>query len=218
MSPLFLIPLIYLASALQTLQAPQWQIAGVGPDLIALTGFTWLALSKNRYSFAIVALVGLAADFNSPAPLGLSLAVYAIVAYLLTRLRSRIHLDHFAGQLGVIFLGSRGHLPGAKCYVANPSAIRAALADAFAAVVISRFLHCRPGDPDSDAGRLAANSVSHDRVGRRLTTPRSPLPFPASHLRSQSLNRRLRWLFAAFVALSVTVYGRLIALESARWP
>ncbi len=108
MSPLLLIPLIYLASALQTLQAPQWQIAGVGPDLIALTGFTWLALSKNRYSFAIVALVGLAADFNSPAPLGLSVAVYAVVAYLLTRLRSRIHLDHFAGRLGVIFLGVAG--------------------------------------------------------------------------------------------------------------
>ncbi len=32
-------------------------------------------------------------------------------------------------------------------------------------------------------------------------------------MRSQSLNRRLRWVFAAFVALSVTVYGRLIALE-----
>ncbi len=30
---------------------------------------------------------------------------------------------------------------------------------------------------------------------------------------SQLLNRRLRWLFAAFVALSLTVYGRLIALE-----
>ncbi len=30
---------------------------------------------------------------------------------------------------------------------------------------------------------------------------------------STFLNRRLRWLFAAFVALSLTVYGRLIALE-----
>ena len=61
MSPLLLLPLVYFASALQTLQSPGWQIAGVGPDLLALTAFTWLALSKNRYTFAVSALIGLAA-------------------------------------------------------------------------------------------------------------------------------------------------------------
>lgn len=105
MSPFLLLPLVYLASALQTLQSPHWQIAGVGPDWIALAAFTWLTLNRNRYAFAIAALIGLAADLISPAPLGLNMAVFATVTYALTGLRARIHLDHFPGRIAIVFLG-----------------------------------------------------------------------------------------------------------------
>jgi rod shape-determining protein MreD len=105
MSPVLLLPLIYLASALETLQSARWQIAGVGPDLVALAAFAWLARAKGRYAFAVAALIGLANDLISAAPLGLNVAVYAVVAYSLTRLRARMDLDHFAGRLAIIFLG-----------------------------------------------------------------------------------------------------------------
>lgn len=105
MSPLLLLPLVYLAAALQTLLSPQWQVAGVGPDLLALTAFAWLAVSPRRYAFVVVALIGLVADLASPAPLGLGLAAFAFVGYSLMRLRSRVHLDHLTGHIAIIWLG-----------------------------------------------------------------------------------------------------------------
>lgn len=106
MSPFFLLPIVYLAAALQALLSPQWQIAGVGPDLLALTAFTWLAISPSRFAFLPVALIGLAADLGSPAPLGLGVATFAVIAYLLMRMRSRIHLDHLPGHIVFVCLGA----------------------------------------------------------------------------------------------------------------
>jgi rod shape-determining protein MreD len=106
MSPLLLLPLVYLAAALQTILSPGWQVAGVVPDLIALTAFTWLAVSKNRYGFVLVALLGLVADLGSPVPLGLGMATFALVGYLLLRLRLRVHLDHLSGQIATVALAT----------------------------------------------------------------------------------------------------------------
>lgn len=105
MSPFFLLPIVYLAAALQALLSPQWLIAGVGPDLLALSAFTWLAVSTNRFAFISVAFIGLAADLGSPAPLGVGMATFAVVSYLLIRLRSRIHLDHLPGHIAIVCLG-----------------------------------------------------------------------------------------------------------------
>jgi rod shape-determining protein MreD len=103
MSPLFLIPLIYIASVLQIGLAPRWQIAGAGPDLLALIAVIWAIRSRGWHALVIAALLGLAGDLNSTTPLGIGIAVYAVTASAVIWWRRQIKLDGLAGQVAVVW-------------------------------------------------------------------------------------------------------------------
>jgi len=105
MSPLSLIPLIYLASILQIGLAPRWQIAGAGPDLLALIAVVWSMKSTGWHWLAAAVFVGLASDLSSTAPLGIGVAIYAVVAQVVIWWRRKIRLDRVAAQIAVVWAG-----------------------------------------------------------------------------------------------------------------
>jgi hypothetical protein len=60
MTPVLLIPLIYLASILQIGLASHWQIAGAGPDLLALLAALWTMKSTGWQALVVAALLVIA--------------------------------------------------------------------------------------------------------------------------------------------------------------
>jgi simple sugar transport system permease protein len=106
MSSAFLLPFVYLAAVLETWLAPRWEVSGAGPDLMVLVAFTWLACSTSRGAIFVVAMVGLASDLGSSAPLGIGLAAFALAGYCVVWLRRRLVLDHFPARLGMIWFAA----------------------------------------------------------------------------------------------------------------
>ncbi len=54
--------------------------------------------------FLAVAVVGLLSDLTSAGPLGIGMAVFALVGYGITALRGKLDLDHFIVRLTVLWL------------------------------------------------------------------------------------------------------------------
>jgi rod shape-determining protein MreD len=106
MSPALLLPFVYLAAVLETWLAPRWEVSGAGPDLMVLVAFTWLTCSTGRSAILVAAMAGLASDLGSSAPLGLGMAVFALVGYCGVWLRRRLVLDHFPAQLGMLWFAA----------------------------------------------------------------------------------------------------------------
>jgi len=131
MSPLFLVPLIYLGSILQIGLAPHWQIAGAGPDLLALVAIIWVINSTGWHSLAVAALLGLASDMNSTAPLGVGVAIYAVAAYGVVWWRRQVNLDRLPPQIAVIWTGVTTitllELIAGRCLGGSPFSLHAAL-------------------------------------------------------------------------------------------
>jgi rod shape-determining protein MreD len=96
MSPLFLIPLFYLAAVLQAWLGAHW--VGVGPDFVALVAICWLTTSTGRRGGVIMAMAGFVLDLNASGPLGMATAVFFVVGQALVWLRSRMKLDGFLGN------------------------------------------------------------------------------------------------------------------------
>ena len=71
MSPLFFIPLVYLAALVQTWFVPRWQAFEAAPNLLVLIAFLWLTQTPSRRGLLMAALAGLTSDLNAPTPLGL---------------------------------------------------------------------------------------------------------------------------------------------------
>jgi rod shape-determining protein MreD len=105
MSRLFLIPLVYFASILEISFAPHWQIAGAGPDLLALIAVMWTVKSTGWHALAATALVGLVCDLNSEGPLGIGMALYAAIAYGVIWWRRQVGLDRLPAQIAVVWTG-----------------------------------------------------------------------------------------------------------------
>jgi rod shape-determining protein MreD len=105
MSPLFIVPLIYLASILQIGLAPHWQIAGAGPDLLAVVTIIWAIKSNGWHALAVAALVGMASDLNSTVPLGIGVAIHAVTAYGVVWWRRQVKLDRWQAQIAVVWTG-----------------------------------------------------------------------------------------------------------------
>ncbi|HTQ40511.1 MAG TPA: rod shape-determining protein MreD [Pirellulales bacterium] len=106
MTSLLFIPVMYMAAVLQTSFATRWDAFGVGPNLLVLGGFLWLTQTGSRRGLLVAALAGLVSDLNSPAPLGLGLALFAAVAYSVIWLRRRLNLDGFPAQLSVVWFAA----------------------------------------------------------------------------------------------------------------
>jgi cell shape-determining protein MreD len=103
MSPLFLIPLVYLASVLQIGLASRSQIAGAGPDLLAVLAVIWGMKSAGWHAILIAALIGLVSDLNSTAPLAVGVTIYALAADGILWWRRQIKLEHLSVQIVVVW-------------------------------------------------------------------------------------------------------------------
>ncbi len=104
MSPLFLIPLFYLAAVLQT-----WLTARIGgavPDLVALVAICWLTTSAGRRGGLVMALAGVVCELNSNGPFGIAVAVFFVVGQAMIWLRGRVSLDGFFGQCCLAWIGA----------------------------------------------------------------------------------------------------------------
>ena len=99
-----LLPLIYATAVLDTALADAVHVGHVGPDLLALLAVTWLLFNPGRRTFLTAGAIGLAADLISPGRLGLGMASFLLVGYVLTRVRTRLTLDHLLFQLPTVYL------------------------------------------------------------------------------------------------------------------
>lgn len=73
----------YLSVVLDTALAPAWTIGSAAPDLLALTALSWTAVSRRSRAYLAAAALGLLADLNATGRLGVGMACFALVAYLL---------------------------------------------------------------------------------------------------------------------------------------
>jgi rod shape-determining protein MreD len=106
MREFFLLPIVYVAALLETWLAPRWDVRGITPDLLALVAFAWLVGTRNRYAFIAVAFVGLVSDLNSSAPLGVGMAAFAMVAYVVMSMRRNLHLEGLLALVLIVAFGA----------------------------------------------------------------------------------------------------------------
>src|SRR5262245_11450557 len=105
MALLVLTPIIYAACLLQIGLTQRWQIAGAGPDLLALTAVLGVVKSRDWHGLTIAAVLGLVSDLNSTAPLGVGMAIYSVIGYGIVWWRRQVKLDGLAGQIAAIWSG-----------------------------------------------------------------------------------------------------------------
>ncbi len=101
-----LISVVYLAAVLQSALGPRWEVAGAVPNLLVLVAFVFVAVSQNQYALAIVAAIGIVGDLNSPGPIGMEIALFAVAGYGVLWLRQRLVIDHFPGRLAIIWFAA----------------------------------------------------------------------------------------------------------------
>src|SRR5688572_6276287 len=106
MREILLVPIVYIAALLEIWLAPRWEVRGITPDLLALVAFAWLASARNRYAFVVVAIFGLVSDLNNSAPLGINMAAFAIVAYIVMFLRRNLHLEGLFARVLIVGFGT----------------------------------------------------------------------------------------------------------------
>ena len=103
---LLLLPILYLTAVLQTSLCDALSVGHVTPDLLALLAVTWLLVTPGRRAFLVAGLVGLVADMISPGRLGLGMASFLLVGYALTRLRTKLRLDHLGWQVPAVWFST----------------------------------------------------------------------------------------------------------------
>ena len=101
MSPSFLIPLAYAATVLETWLSIHWQSGVASVNLFLLIAFAWLIPRGGPYAFVTAGLVGLIADLNHSAPLGIEMAIYAVIAYTVLWLRRQFNAERLPAQLAL---------------------------------------------------------------------------------------------------------------------
>jgi rod shape-determining protein MreD len=88
-----LLAVVYLAAMLETSLADALRVGAVGPDLMALVAIIWVLRVPGARTFLAAGLVGLASDLIAPGRLGLAMATFLLIGYLVTRLKSKLHLE-----------------------------------------------------------------------------------------------------------------------------
>ena len=96
---LLLVPIVYAAAVLQTSLADVISVGCVTPDLMALLAVIWVLVTTGRRTFLVAGAIGLAADLISPGHLGIGTASFLLVGYGLTRLRTKLDLEHLVWQV-----------------------------------------------------------------------------------------------------------------------
>jgi rod shape-determining protein MreD len=80
-------------------------VGHVTPDLLALLAVIWLLVTPGR-ALLVAGAIGLVVDLISPGRLGIATASFLLVGYGLTRLRTKLDLDHLAWQVPVVWLAT----------------------------------------------------------------------------------------------------------------
>ena len=221
MSPLFLIPLFYLAAVLQT-----WLTARMGgavPDLVALVAICWLTTSAGRRGGFVMALAGIVCDLNSNGPVrhcrrcvfcrgpGDDLATRPGESrWLFRSVLPRLDRRH-----------QYSYRPGSSPLVSR--AQRLAVANSRATKCAGRPLHVCLGHSGAFVGELVGQPAGIQSVVNRRLTDANRLAFPFASLRRRFIGcerfdaRRPTAFAAGCLECSwpwrFTIYGRLIALE-----
>jgi rod shape-determining protein MreD len=101
---LVLLPFIYIAGVLETSLGDMLQVGHVGPDWMALLAVLWVLWVPGPGALLAAGMAGLASDLFTPGRLGLALAAFLIVGYLLTQLRSRLPLKNLLWQVPIVLV------------------------------------------------------------------------------------------------------------------
>jgi len=106
MSWILLVPIIYVAAAVQTSLVDVLRIGRVEPDLLALVGLVWVLCARGSYRFLVVGLTGLVADLLCAGSVGPGCAGGLAAGYLLVRADARHHLDRLAARVFAVWVGA----------------------------------------------------------------------------------------------------------------
>jgi rod shape-determining protein MreD len=119
---LFLIPAVYLAAVLDTSLGSALDIGPAAPNMLAVIAIVWsLAIAPAR-GYLATGAVGFASDVISPGHLGADMACYAIVGYIVSRLRARL-----GGRRPLV--SALWAFPAAAIMVLGPAMVRRALGE-----------------------------------------------------------------------------------------
>jgi rod shape-determining protein MreD len=98
---LILFPLLYLAAVLDVALG-RLEVAGVAPDAFALLALLWLLGSAAGQGCVAAGLIGLTADLCGPGRLGVGMACYLILGFVVGHLRSRLQYHHPLLRIGLL--------------------------------------------------------------------------------------------------------------------
>ena len=87
------------STVLETSLADAIRVGHVAPDLLALVAVIWILMTPGRRVFLVAGAIGLAGDLISPGRPGVGMALFLLVGYGLTRLRTKLQLEHLVCQV-----------------------------------------------------------------------------------------------------------------------
>ncbi len=89
MQYVLLLPILYLAAALETSLGGVVRVGRATPDLLALVAVVWLLTVGGPRGFLVAGAIGLVGDLIAPGRVGLGMASFLLVGYALSRLRTK---------------------------------------------------------------------------------------------------------------------------------
>lgn len=101
-----LIGLTYLAVVLQTSLCPLIRIHDAAPNLLALEALAVAMVSSSPYAFLWAGWIGLLHDMASADRMGVAMFWFALVGYLVGRVRGQVYTEGFLVRTGVVLAGS----------------------------------------------------------------------------------------------------------------
>ena len=100
---LLLTAIVYVAAVLETSAVDVICIGSVTPDLLALTAIVYLLVAAGPRAFLVAGAVALVGDLIAPGHVGVGAAWMLLVGYGVSRLRTRVKLDHLAWQVPMVW-------------------------------------------------------------------------------------------------------------------
>ena len=103
MQYVLLLPILYLAAALETSLGGVVRVGRATPDLLALVAVVWLLTVGGPRGFLVAGAIGLVGDLIAPGRVGLGMASFLLVGYVLSRLHTKLPLDHLVVRVAIVF-------------------------------------------------------------------------------------------------------------------
>lgn len=102
MEPLLIVALMLLASVLQTTWAYSLNCCGAAPDLVLLLVLFLAMQRQTTLGLWSAFILGLLQDMGGGNPLGLNALVLLAVAYLVSRVRTKLFKENLSAQLVIV--------------------------------------------------------------------------------------------------------------------